>query len=322
MRLVIPVALIAASCGGGAATDTTVAPTSPTVTEPAPTTTAAPTTTIPATTTSTLGPIDWVYTPVAEIPTVTVIDPGAEPRTVLEFTPTVGSATALSMLMTMEFTVEVAGEASDTAMQVRIPMEARVLEVTESRYVGEITHGTPEVVSASDAAMKAALEGEYAGLEGLSLRSMLSRSGELLAHEPLDGLPGSEFLPDTLGSLTAPVPREPVGVGAVWEVTTRANVDTMPLNQTTRFTIVDIQGSEVTVDVEISQEFVDAEVTGVENLSVSGSGSGRAIWNLLDPFAMTVTSTVTSVTSATIELEDETSEFNQTMRMEMEMRPE
>jgi hypothetical protein len=60
-------------------------------------------------------------------------------------------------------------------------------------------------------------------------------------------------LSDQLGSVSAPFPKEPVGVGARWQTTSAIHLSGIDAKQVAEFTLRSVDGDQVTMDVKLTQ---------------------------------------------------------------------
>ncbi len=245
-------ALVAAACDSAAPAETTT-----TTTEATTTTTRAPTTTTtttqpPTTTTTTRPPIEWDYLPDDVAPVVEVLDQGAEPRQVIAYDLDVGASETLVLRQSVSTDQQIDGEASfsfssDTSNEVT----ATVIDASVEGYTVEVVYGSWVVHETSGDA--SAIEAANEALAGSIEYSLISPSGRTVA---IDAGDNSAFA-QLASSGTVPFPTEPMGVGGQWRAVADIASLGLPIQQTTLVTIVGIEGSNVTLEYEVSQAFGD-----------------------------------------------------------------
>jgi hypothetical protein len=277
-RFVIPLMLVAA-CGGGAVA-------------PATSTTAGSTPD---------GEFDWLWSDPDDIGVVTVIDAGAEPRILPEYTWQVGDSTDGTMVMELEMSVTMAGESTVTTTSVAFRLAVEVLEVIPEGYV--VSNRITDIAVASpDPSMQQALEDTYAQMLDFPILSVFSPRGENLAIEAnlaATGEAWAQLTSETYGSISAPLPTEPVGAGATWSVVSRVATGGIGVISSWTYRLVSWAGTTLVLEVSIDQE-VDPETAlppGVE-FALTGSGTGTLtldLTRLLPESAAETTSQVTAV---------------------------
>ena len=269
---------------------------------------------------ATSGTYDWVVADESNSTTVRLIEPGAEPYEVHRYVLSPGQHGDGTMTFTLDLAQTVGGQTVRVQGTVESRIFVQVVEAVDGAYVLSSTYGT-STVSASDPAFKAELERTYQALEGFTSAQLMSTRGEVLASEPVDVLPESESIgiTDAISNATSPLPEEPFGVGAVWETRSVFVTGGTQFIQTGTVRVVDIQGSLLTLEMELVQElgpdgFV---IPGLEDADVQvdllSSGTSSAVWDLEQPLARQAISDVHQDLEATISFAGSTQMFEQVL---------
>lgn len=269
------------ACGDDAdtaatATTTTEAPTS---------TTAAPTTTA----------ADDEATPTGY--TVTVEDPGAEPRQRLRLQAEVGDVDRITQRQEMAIEVRSGDQVQSAPSSVtEMDIDYSVDDVTDETITAVGTYEAVRVLDApgSDPAANAQVAELLEGFRSATARTTYTTRGAVRSAE-IDGLalagaagPMAEqfagSLVDSLESLSMPFPEEPVGAGARWRIDTEAVVAGLPVQITTVVVLGEVTDARAVGSVEQTLRFVpgDVDVFGNPATVISGElqGGGPIEWDL------------------------------------------
>lgn len=282
--------------------------------------TASTTTRAPTATTGSVSPgFLWDYTDPDLLPLVTLLEAGDAPRAVRMFSPRVGD----SMEATMEFTFDVSQATAESTTRVEtvitIDITTEILQVDDQGIVSRVTFGDFEV-STEDEATAAELAAAYEELRGATLVQLTSPQGDLLATESGAALLGTEIFTSGFGGATAPLPLEPVGVNAVWEVVGTIESGGIEFVQTTTVRLTSVDGSRITLETLVVQELgpegfvvpgVPADAIDAE---LASTGSGSATWDLASLVALEAESEITQELRASITVDGETANLEQTVR--------
>ncbi|MBX3030178.1 MAG: hypothetical protein KF809_08445 [Chloroflexi bacterium] len=226
-----------------------------------------------------------------DVPVVTLLDPGAEPRAELRYRYPSNADVAMTIDIDMEVRFEIDGSDSQTIDIPTVRMVALLrtgqvaadgsvryeFEYTDMGALGDPAH--PAVV---------AMREQFSALRGLSGWALVDDRGATL-DGGIDALP---FLDPTLQApveewgtwvrqASAPLPAERVGVGARWQVDLRLQSQGIPIRQTMVYTIDALDGEELQLSVAVVPSAESGPISlptapdlAIEILEVTGSGSG------------------------------------------------
>lgn len=239
-------------------------------------------------------------------PEVTVGNAGAEPRRLMELTPTVGDTQALDMEMTMSMDLTRDGEPAPTRPipTMSIGMVFTVEDVTDDEVETSFVY---DDVAADDPAVQSALE----SLTSVSGSSTTTRSGafvdaelhtDSLAQEPSQIV---DQLEQQMADMVVPLPDEAVGVGAEWEVVRSVEADGIASCFTAVYELVEFDGDEYELAIDVTQEVLPTTIddAGTEAEVVGGAGSttGQITGSLSLPIAFSSTSETRSTVNMLVE---------------------
>ncbi len=198
-------------------------------------------------------------------PTVRLVEPGAEPRAPLAYALAKGARVPLGMSLDMTMGVKNA----DRAVQpTAIPRLALTLDMTtgdvdakgDAHVDAKLTRVAVEPSGAAQAAMADALRPAMDGLKGFALSYRVSASGrvhDLVAKAPADAPRASAQIlggvSQSFEAMVAPLPSEPVGVGARWRVVSRVSAAGPDLLQLATYTLTAREGGKAVLDVTLTQ---------------------------------------------------------------------
>lgn len=236
---------------------------------------------------------------------VTLVDPGEAPLERMQYA--IPEGTALKSLLTLHDLdmerdeSEEADEAFGVLPGLKLLLHAgpTVLLPNGTRYVLRISKAEsilPEGVTAQQ--MDEAQQGVRA-LRGMRGRFDLNRQG-IVVDGDVPWSQGQERIHPrvaiTIGNVrsaiaTIPLPNEPVGIGAVWEVRRPLRIWSARVTQVTRYELVDRQGTQFRVAVDVEQKAAPqtADLNPKLEMHVRGyelRGTGHALADLGLPLAL------------------------------------
>ena len=321
-------ALSAAACtGGGVEEEQTTSTASMATTTTHPTTTTAP----QPTTTTTEPPIEWDKSPAESPALVTLIDAGAEPREVRTYTMTKGTVTETTVQFGLS-QVQVIDEVPDSNVDIDVSFEltAEVTDVLPEGFVVSSTYGDYRVTS-SDRATKTIFDLVYGVLPGSTTLQLVSPSGQVLGVasdagvDDLGGLGDVSDVTSAVAGAVAPLPAEPIGVGAKWQVVSEIEVGDSVFVQTAILTLLEVNDPLLVVEIEIVQELgpEGLVIPGLEaadiDVRLSSGGLGAAVWDLSGPLPVSASSEAMQTLQVMFSFAGEKSTLEQTIVTRLEM---
>ena len=197
---------------------------------------------------------------------VKLVEPGANPRKQIRFTPKKGDKQTALMTMKMSQQMVMRGQKLPSvptpAMQFTIDVE-----VTKVDSNGDITfsysYPNAAIVEEEGAAAspaKAVMEGMLKSIIGLKGSGVITSRGFTKSSDielPEGAAPQLtaviDSMKDSLSKMSSPVPEEAVGVGGKWTVTQSMAANGIVVDQVSTHTIKAFNGDKVDMTVEIKQ---------------------------------------------------------------------
>jgi hypothetical protein len=233
-----------------------------------------------------------------------LLDAGAEPRQALRYSPAKGAKGDVQMVRRMEMRQTFAGMDVPAMTMPPLHMVARI-EVTDVADNGDISFTvqypetlvpeTPGVQQMAHQQMTMMLK----ILEGVTVNGLVSNRGQVKNVEVRkpQGLEGAmaEQVDDMWGwwsHLFLPVPEEPVGAGAKWEMKSTISQRGMSIRQTATYTLKEVKNGEMTLELHLTQEAGGQSMrsaslppgTSMRLESYKGRGNGTLTQRLTDMF--------------------------------------
>jgi len=225
---------------------------------------------------------------------VSLVEAGAEPRSVLRLKLAPGSSVTAEMIMKMKMKMNLNGtEPPEVALpptRMLMKMEVTDAQPDAFNYTFEVTEAAPMdapgVQPMVMEAMKTALKGAV-GLKGKGAvdgRGMnkgasfeLPDAMDPQTRQLMDGMR------DAVGRMSAPLPEEAVGVGGSWKVDMDLAQNGMKISQSATYTVLSIEGDEIKLEVAVAMNADAQEVKapgmpeGARMLleSMTGTGKGK-----------------------------------------------
>ena len=227
--------------------------------------------------------------------TLTLLESGAEPRTVLRYQFQANRTERMVMQTDMAMAMEI-GPLKQPEKQLpstRMTMAIDSKEVSpEGDLHYEFTLEQTEVVSNPGDRPEAinAMQHQMDTMRGLKGSATVTSRGfstDVNINIPRGAGPQVRQMIDgmkqSMTRMLVPLPDEPVGRGAVWQVTTPIETPAMKFTQVATYTLLEIQGDTVKLDVQITQSAPPQESRPIggapdttvmlESLDTSGSGT-------------------------------------------------
>lgn len=199
------------------------------------------------------------------LPTVRVLERGAEPREPLRYRIAQNATSPVDMRMEMTVRMTVSGREMPA-----VPMPAMVgrmtLRATSVGADGTVHYGftldsfAPAPGYTGPAQVLTAVRSALASLVGTTGTGAMTNRGFVLDTQvnlPANADAGArqaiDSLRDSLRQLAAPLPAEPVGRGARWQVTMPIDAGGMSMQQVATYTLESVQGDRGHLQVRLTQ---------------------------------------------------------------------
>lgn len=222
---------------------------------------------------------------------VRLVDPGKEPRRELRLSAKVGQADKMKMTMTMDMDIQVGAQAPPKQQLPPMVMNM-AMKVTDTKPNGDIRYEftltdtdvktAPGMNPQVTTAIKEAL-GKLNGLNGHAVVSNRGFNREAKINMP----PGSDAqtkqvmqgMEQAMQQIGAPLPEEPVGVGARWQYITQLTQNGIRIDQTATYDLVKMEGERISCKVTVDQSAPRQKVASpvgvtVDLLSMKSDGGG------------------------------------------------
>ncbi len=195
---------------------------------------------------------------------VWLLDAGAEPRADLGYAIVRGPAPKLGMAMDMAVSVKSGGHSNDAALpRMGMTLDGSAAETNaagEWKILASLVGITVDGKGAQAEQMAAAMRPQIESMKGLSINYWLSPKGRVrdVKVELPKGFPAAAQalvagLNQSFESMVAPLPAEPVGLGAKWQVLSRMAASGADLLQSATYTLKARDGAHATLDVTTTQ---------------------------------------------------------------------
>ncbi|MBK9259668.1 MAG: hypothetical protein IPM54_07480 [Polyangiaceae bacterium] len=252
-------------------------------------------------------------------PVVKLLEAGAAPRAVASYALVKGAAKPLQMGMDLEMAMDAGGMKLPPT---RMPRMNLLFDFTTGDRSGvdwpidgKLRKVSVEPKGAQQDQIAAALRPQLGALEGIGMNYFLDEKGRLrdvkvtlppslppMAGQMMSGMTQS------LESMTAPLPDEPIGVGATWEVLSRIVANGADLLQITTFTLEKRDKNLLSLDAVVRQYAAKDGVnppgmppgTAARLVSYKCNGSGKSVFDTADVAPRSGSTSINS--SMTIEL--------------------
>jgi hypothetical protein len=238
--------------------------------------------------------------PAGAKPIVRVLEPGGEPRSDLSYALSKGSTRTVVMSMDLAMAVKSQGQALPPASLPRMGMTLEAATVDKSpagefKIDSHLTGVSLDPNGAQQEQVARALRPQLDSLKGLSMAYWVNPKGHVrdvklgvpsgvpqAAQQLLNGMSQS------FESMVTPLPAEPVGVGARWQVITRTANGGADLLQSAVYTLKARDGAKATLEVSLMQLSANDTIRtpqmpagmSAKVRSFSSSGAGTTVLDL------------------------------------------
>ena len=251
---------------------------------------------------------------------VKLLEPGANPRKLLRFTPKKGDKQSTVMTMKMAQSMVMRGQKLPPVPTpaMKFAIDLAVTDVASNGDVTfEFTYPDAKVVDeeGTASAAKAAMEGMLKSMIGLKGKGVITSRGFTQSSD-VELPPGAapqltaviDSMKESLSKMSSPVPEEPIGVGAKWSVSQSITANGITLEQVSVHTVKAINGDKFDLAVEVTQKADKQEMKApglpegakmtLESLESNGKGT-----MLMNPTELFPVSEVKTETKSTMELD-------------------
>ena len=233
----------------------------------------------------------------AEDPIVTLVDAGKGKKQAVRFAPKKGSKESMTMVIDMNMEMAMGGQQMPAQ---QLPSMSMVMasEVTDVQKDGTFSYSftfTKMEVGDSDTLPASAIEElrkTLGGMVGMAGNATVTSRGFSRASDFTLPEGAAPQLQETMDSMTqsmdqmvAPLPEEPIGVGAKWTVASKVSSNGMKIDQTASYELLSHTDDRIELKVSIDQQApvqtVDLGAQGsFELVRYTGSGAGTTTLDL------------------------------------------
>jgi predicted small lipoprotein YifL len=233
--------------------------------------------------------------PVGAQPIIRLIDAGAEPRSDLSYALNKGGTQKLQMSMDMVMSMRMGAKSLPPTTIPTMSMQLD-MAITDKSPSGEwkvdskLTRVTVSAKGAQQEQMAAAMRPQVEGMKGLGMGYWINGKGhvrdvklDIPKNFPAAAQQMLQGMNQSFESMVAPLPNEPVGVGARWQVISRMASAGADLLQSATYTLKARDGGKATLEVKLVQLAASDSInapgmppgvtTQVKSFSSGGSGT-------------------------------------------------
>jgi hypothetical protein len=198
-------------------------------------------------------------------PQISVLDAGQEPRNALRYRFDDGISESASLEMTIRLNVSMGGAQQQVVAFPTVRMQVKlgpiaVADDNSARF--DFAIGSAELIDGADTnpGLAAALRGSLGALPSVTGWARIDAQGAMLAGDLsfADGVDPQltqvfDSAEQSLRQMTAPLPTEPVGLGARWQATQQIESAGFDVTQIVVYRLAAIAANEVTLEFELAQ---------------------------------------------------------------------
>lgn len=253
---------------------------------------------------------------------IRLLDNGAEPRSEAKYAVNKGTSKPLQMGMDVEMSMK-SGELEVPSS--KMPRMLLVFNFTTGDksaanwpIEGKLTKISLDPQGAQQDQIAKLLSPQLGSVEGLSLNYFIDERGRtrdvaIKLPKDLNGIADQMLtgLAQTADTMTSPLPQEPIGIGAKWEVLSRISANGADLLQITTYTLEKRDGKVLSLDAAV-QQFAAKETTNPPGMPPGASarlvsykcqGAGKPVFDLGD--VAPVSGSVSTSTAMDLEIKME-----------------
>lgn len=278
----------------------------------------------------------------ADDPKVTLKSAGAEPLNTLRIHPVKGARTTAEMTMSVSMEQRVGGSKMPMGdiPTMKFGMQITVRDVAANGDITyDFTYDKVEVVDASvnNSQSLQAMKKAMKTIEGTKGHAKVTDRGivkstdmELPAKADAMVRQQIESMKASMKQAAAPLPEEPVGVGAIWETETLIIQGGMTIKQTTTVTLEDKHEDILNLQIQIAQTAEPQEIrsdqlppgSSMRLDSLKSTGKGRSKQSLADVWPTRSKMELNNDCDMTVNMNNTKQSFQQHMDMTMELSGE
>jgi hypothetical protein len=244
-------------------------------------------------------------------PIVKLLEPGADPKSDLSYALTKGTSQKLAMSMDMAMGVKVKGQSAPSMPMPRMTMTfdnaaADRNAAGEFRIESRLTGVSVDPAGGQQEQMANALRPQLEAMKGLGMFYWVNPKGRVhdVKMDLPAGMPAAAQqllggMSQSFESMVTPLPNEAVGVGARWQVVSRASSGGADLLQAAIYTLKSRTGPRATLEVSMLQLAANDTIHGpqmpagmsakVKSFNSTGSGTTQVDLKSVAPEAGTMT---------------------------------
>lgn len=261
----------------------------------------------------------------AATPQITVTNAGSEPHKIMEASPNVGDSSAIEMRMTIDTSVVVDGQ--EAPAQADPPMVLGLVftieEVTDDEIAMAFGYDSVEVEGNDDPALQETLD----SITSMTGTIRTTRTGAFIDGElNTDGLdatlaPIVDQLEGQMADMTVPMPSEPVGQGAEWDMVSQVESGGITFCNRASYQLAEFDGDNYQLQIELTQEALTSsfEDQGVSIEVVSGTGSASGQTNGSLSFPIAVSGSTEATTQMVLKITQGEEEVDQEVEVNVDM---
>lgn len=233
-------------------------------------------------------------------PEVTLIDPGAEPRTELRYQIANRHPVDATVRQEQEFTQTIDGQSSEVALTTLFDIVGGV-QTEGDTFTMRASLENYRLGDDTDPAIRDAVESSLSAFNGVTIVETFDSSGHSLERtienpNEFGGDPATMSMLESMlqqNAFSSPLPTEPVGQGARWSITQEVDVQGIPITQVTETELVSVDDSAVELAFTSTQEVPQGPLTldgvpgEVEIETWDVTGEGTSVVDLTSPVPTT-----------------------------------
>lgn len=272
-------------------------------------------------------------------PQVTLLAAGDNPQQ-LRLKLQKGQSVTAEMVMKMAMKMEINGmKPPEVALPpTRMLMDMKVVDAQPDlySYTFEVTEAAPMETKGVQPMVMEAMKKALNNAKGLKGKGSVDSRGmnkgasfELPPNMDPQTRQLMDGMRDAVGRMSAPLPKEPVGVGGKWKVVQQLKQNGMTLDQTATYTVKAIDGDKVTLDVAVEMDAKPQEVKapGMPPNSkmllekMTGKGGGETVQSMASLLPEMSKVNIKTAMKSTVEAMGQKQKMGMDMTMDVTIQP-